>query len=459
MFQLETGCSRRRFLQRAPIRFGLGGLGAFLLPQIGSPQYGLSGESRSLPRRAKSVIFLLLEGGMSHLDTWDLKPNAPKEIRGEYEQIATTNPALRISEHMPLLAKQAHRYNVIRSVHSSARNHSPGLHWILTGWDNPRASVNGETSNRYPSVGSIVAYQRGGRTDTGLPNFVAVPNRRQLGGRVGYVGANYLGPAYEAFNAGDMPNKPDGRYVLPAGLTLSKDVHPGRLANRRELLKSIDHLKRERDAAVQTLSGYQRQAFELLLGEKGKAAFDINREPDEVRRQYGGGRMGQGTLMARRLVEAGVNFVLVNYSKNNSWDTHKDNFKRLKGRLLPPMDRAVSALLSDLDDRDMLDDTLVVMMGEMGRTPKINNRGAGGRDHWPDVYSVMMAGGGLTRGQLLGSSSKNGESPGERPVHVHEVLATLYHQLGIDPELKIRDPQNRPVGILPDAYPVHELMA
>jgi len=335
------------------------------------------------------------------------------------------------------------------------------LHWILTGYDNPRASVNNETENRYPSVGSIVSHERGGRTPTGLPAFVAVPNRRQLGGRVGYLGANHLGPAFEAFNAGDMPQQPDGRYVLPAGLTISRDIQPQRLRDRRLLLKSIDSLQRrnEQAAAVRTLTDYQRQAFDLLLGERGRAAFDINREPKAVRRRYGGGRMGQGTLMARRLVESGVNFVLVNYSKNNSWDTHKDNFKRLKSRLLPPMDRAVSALLTDLDDRRLLDETLVVMMGEMGRTPKINKRGSGGRDHWPDVYSVLMAGGGLKRGQILGSSSRNGEKPGDRPVHVQEVLATLYHQLGIDPELRIRDEQNRPVPILPEANPVGELIA
>lgn len=455
MLELQAGLSRRTFLG------GGIGLGALMLPGLGRTKACASEPARSLKRRAKSVIFLLLEGGMSHLDTWDLKPDAPKEIRGEFRSIATTNRQLRIGEHMPLLAQQAHRYNVVRSVHSAARNHSPGLHWILTGYDNPRASVNGEKINRYPSVGSVVAHQLHRDAESGLPNFVAVPNRRQLGGRVGYAGANHLGTAFEAFNAGDMPEKANGKYTLPAGLTLSRDVHPGRLKNRRALLESIDSLKRDRDraAAFGSLDDYQNRAFDLLLGERGKAAFDINREPAKLRARYGGGRMGQGTLMARRLVEAGVNFVLVNYSKNNSWDTHKDNFKRLKSRLLPPMDQAVSALLSDLDDRGRLDDTLVVLMGEMGRTPKINNRGSGGRDHWPDVYSVMLAGGGLTRGRLLGSSSRNGEKPGDRPVHVRDVLATIYHQLGIDPARHIRDSQNRPISILPESRPVHELFA
>ncbi|MFQ5733400.1 MAG: DUF1501 domain-containing protein, partial [Planctomycetaceae bacterium] len=417
MFDGETGFSRRALLH--------GGMaaGAFVLPRLSGLGDLSAGESSPL-RRAKAVIVLLLEGGMSHLDTWDLKPNAPREIRGEFTQIATSNPDLRIGEHMPLLAGQAHLYNVVRSVHSAARNHSPGLHWILTGYDNPRASVNGEKVNRYPSVGSVVSHELSATSASRLPRFVAVPNRRQLGGRVAYAGANHLGPAHEAFNAGDLPAKPSGRFVLPAGLTLSKDVDPGRLQDRRALLKSIDRLQRrqERAAAVETLTGHQERAFDLLLGERGRAAFDINREPAQLRARYGGGRMGQGSLLARRLVEAGVNFVLVNFSKNNSWDTHKDNFKRLKSRLLPPMDRAVSALLTDLDDRGMLDETLVVMLGEMGRTPKINNRGSGGRDHWPDVYSAMLAGGGLYRGKVLGRSTKTGKKPGDRPVHVREVL-------------------------------------
>jgi len=449
MLQLEIPNSRRQFL-------GSAGLSALMLPGLTSVSLGKGSQSNN--RRAKSVIFLLLEGGMSHLDTWDIKANTPSEIRGEYQQIATTNPDLLISEHMPLLAKQAHRYNVVRSVHSSARNHSPGLHWILTGWDNPRAGVSGERANKPPSVGSIVAHELQNNNAPGLPKFVAVPNRSQLGGRTNFSGASWLGTAYDAFDSGAVPTKAGSKFKLPVGLTLPKEVGLGRLANRHDLLKSLDQLKRTRDknSIVKTVSGYQDDAFDLLLGQRGQQAFDINQEPAEIRERYGNSEMGQGTLLARRLVEAGVSYVLVNYSKNNSWDTHRDNFGRLKKTLLPPMDRAVSALLTDLDERGMLDDTLVVLMGEMGRTPIINNLKRG-RDHWPDVYSVMMAGGGLTRGQLLGSSDKGGGKPGTRPVHVHEILATVYQQLGIDPHTMLRNPQNRPIRILPDAEPVYEL--
>lgn len=450
MFRLEVPSSRRGFLQSA-------GLSALALPQI---SFGAEAErAGGLARRAKSVIFLLLEGGMSHLDTWDIKPSAPKEIRGDFQPMRTTNPELQVCEHMPLLAEQAHRYNVIRSVHSAARNHSPGLHWVLTGWDNPRAGVSGERVNRPPSVGSIVAHEVSNNGQPGLPRFVAVPNRSQLGGRTNFSGASWLGTPYEAFDSGAVPEASGGRFQLPVGLTLPKEIGLERLENRQSLLASLDRLKRsrERTAEVQTVAGYQEDAFDLLLGQRGQHAFDINREPAEIRRRYGNSAMGQGTLLARRLVEAGVTYVLVNYSKNNSWDTHKDNFGRLKKRLLPPMDRAVSALLTDLDERGMLDETLVVLMGEMGRTPLINDRNRG-RDHWPDVYSVLMAGGGLTRGQLLGSSDKGGGKPGNRPVHVREVIATIYHQLGIDPHTMLIDPQNRPVKILPDADPVLELI-
>ncbi len=360
---------------------------------------------------------------------------------------------------MQWVAAQAHRFNVIRSVHSAARNHSPGLHWILTGWDNPRAGVNGERVNKIPSVGSIVAHELQNNDAPGLPRFIAVPNRSQLGGRTNFSGASWLGTPYEAFDSGAVPAKANGPFTLPVGITLPKDIGLERLENRKSLLDSLDHLKRSREqtAGVQTVAGYQDDAFDLLLGQRGRQAFDINRESPEIRQQYGNSAMGQGTLLARRLVEAGVSYVLVNYSKNNSWDTHRDNFGRLKKTLLPPMDQAVSALLTDLDERGRLDDTLVVLMGEMGRTPIINKRQSG-RDHWPDVYSILMAGGGLTRGQLLGSSDKGGGKSGTRPVHVHEVIATIYHQLGIDPHAMLIDAQNRPNKILTDADPVFELI-
>jgi len=347
---------------------------------------------------------------------------------------------------MPRLAGQTHIFNVVRTTYmdNARRDHSPGLHWVLTWHDNQAAGVGLEKVNNAPSVGSIVAHETGSVTAGGIPNFVAITTGKQQGSRVRYTGALHLGGAYEAFDAGSMPEQADGRYVLPAGLTLPPDISTARLQNRQRLLSSIDGLKRERDglAATVGLAGFRLKIFDLLAGQRGQQAFDINQESTRTREMYGNSSMGQGTLLARRLVEVGVTYVVVNYSKNNSWDTHNNNFKRLKDTLLPPMDQAASTLLIDLDQRGMLDDVLVLLMGEMGRTPKINKQN--GRDHWPDVFSLMIAGGGLTRGQVLGASSRLADVPHDRPVHYHEILATIYHQLGIDPQQTIKDDQQFP---------------
>lgn len=448
MFKFETGLSRRGFL-----RGGLS-LGAFGVAGLASA------ESSPIPRRAKSVIVLLQEGGMSHLESWDPKPDAPAEIRGSFSTIPTTVPELRVGEHMPLLAKQAKLYNVVRSVYmdNARRDHSPGLHWVLTGYDNQAAGVGLEKVNSAASVGAVVAHEVGSVTERGIPNFVAIPNARQLGNRVRYTGAMHLGGACEPFNAGAIPESADAPYVLPAGLTLPNDVSSTRLQDRQTLLSALDALKREQGSLSFTggLSDFRRKAFDLLVGQGGQQAFDLNQESRKTREMYGSHWIGQRTLLARRLVEAGVTYVLVNYSKNNSWDTHSNNFKKLKNTLLPPTDQAASALLADLEQRGMLDDVIVVLMGEMGRTPKVNKQS--GRDHWPDVFSMMIAGGGLTRGQVLGASSRMAEVPHDRPIHYHEIVATIYHQLGIDPELTIKDAQDRPVRIMPDAQPVRELI-
>lgn len=412
----------------------------------------------ALPRRCRSVIVLLLEGGMSQFESWDPKPDAPAEIRGSFDSIGTNNPDLVVGEHMPRLAQQADLYNIVRSVYAdNQRNdHSPGLHWVLTGHDNQAAGVSLMKDNKEASVGSVVAHQRGGLTADGLPNFVAIPNAKQLGGRTNFNQALHLGAGCEAFASGAVPAQADGKYVVPAGLCLPQDISAVRLSDRRRLLRSIDQAERGLERlADRGLSRFQEQAYDLLLGAGGRRAFDINDEPPAVRERYGDTTMGQGTLLARRLVEAGVNYVVVNLSKNNSWDSHSNNFERHK-KMLPQMDQAASALLADLADRGLLDDVLVLMLGEMGRTPRINKNS--GRDHWTHAWSVMMAGGGLTSGQVLGSTTRHGEQPAARPVHLQEILGTVYHQLGIDPELMLPDRFGRPVRILPEAQPIHEII-
>jgi uncharacterized protein (DUF1501 family) len=447
VLSLELGLSRRTFLRGAAV-------GALLLDA--APSWA---RSQRPSAAARSVIVLLQDGGMSHLDTWDPKPNAPAEIRGSFAQIQTSNPALVIGEHMPRLAQHAHRYNVVRTVYmeNTRRDHAPGLHWVLTGYDNQRVGVALERSNDKPAVGSIVAHELGRKAgNLGLPPYVAVPDRMQQASRTSFAGAAALGVSYDPFDAGAVPSKADGNYRLPVGLVLPKHLGVKQLDDRRALLRSLDGLQRTLQAQrIESFSEYQSQAFELLLRGKGRDAFDLNREPPATRESYGNSEIGQATLLARRLAEVGVPYVLVSYAKHAEWDTHANNFNMLQNRLLPPVDRAVSALLADLDERGLLDEVLVLLLGEMGRTPRINKQA--GRDHWVDAYSIMIAGGGLARGRIVGQTSRDGAYAAARPVHLRELLATVYAQLGIDPGLVLYDRTARPHRICPDARPIGEL--
>jgi len=436
--------SRRHFVA------GSAGFAALML----SPEPG-----RAAAARARSVIVLLLEGGLSHLDSWDPKPAAPAEVRGSFGTLRTTNPDLLVTEHLPLLAREAHRYNVLRSVQNAgAGNHDHALHRLLTGYDHPTIVAPQDVlKNHFPSQGAVVSRIRAAQSPHGLPPFVTIPDRAQLGKTRRLLGAGPLGLAYEAFETGQVPATSQGRYDPPQGLIPAPGITLRRLSDRRELLQRLDGLRRSVERHEPALTAHQQQAFELLLGEAGRAAFDLDAESPELRTRYGASRMGQGALLARRLVEAGVSYVLVNCGDGqNLWDTHADNFGQLKTHLLPALDRAASALLRDLEERGLLDSTLVVMLGEFGRSPQINKDA--GRDHWVNASSVMMAGGGLGRGRVLGSTTAGGEEPRERPVAMTEVLATVYHQLGIDPRRQLPDAEGRPIDILPAADPIHELL-
>jgi len=444
----NRGLTRRQFAG------GGIGLGAFLPPQ--SVQRA---ETSPIDPPCKSVVVLLLEGGMSHFESWDPKPAAPAEIRGEFDSIATANPDLTVGEHFTRLAGLANDYNIVRSVFApNERNdHSPGLHWVLTGYDNQAAGVSLVKVNTHPSMGAVVAHQRGDRSSAGLMNFVAVPDRKQLGGRVNFNHALHLGSANDAFDTGAVPDRANQEYAVPTGLVLPQSVELSRFRDRRTLLDSLNRTQRLIDSpATGGIDGFQAYACDLLLGSRGQTAFDLNLESAATRRRYGDHYFGQRILMARRLVEAGVTYVVVNLSKNNSWDAHKNNFSSHRQKL-PQLDKAVSALLTDLMDQGLLDETLVLMTGEMGRTPRINSNA--GRDHWSRAWSVLMAGGGLTRGQVLGSTTKDGSDPVSRPVHLNDLLATVYHQLGIEPDLMVPDELGRPLRIQPESSPVAELLA
>ena len=450
MAQLRSGVPRRSFL-RSQLALG-----------AASHRPDLCVATSASPCRsplARSVITWLQEGGMSQLESWDPKPAGSAEIRGIFKSIATTQAVFRIGEHMPRLARKTALYNVVRSVtmDNTRRDHSPGLHWLSTAYDHQAAGVSLEKVNRSPSVGAVLAHQPGTTTADGLSNFVAIPNARQLGNRVRYTGALHLGAACDAFDAGPIPATATGKDRLPQGLTLPADIAPARLRQRRLLLAAFAERDSSphREATNNDFGAFQVKSHEILASRGVRYAFDLNQEPPHVREMYGASAMGQGTLLARRLVEAGVSYVLANHSEKHSWDTHNDNFNMLTNTLLPPMDQAVSALLGDLQQRGMLDEVLV--LGEMGRTPRINKHR--GRDHWPDLFSLLIAGGGLTRGRVLGSSSRHSGTLLERPVHHHEILATINHQLGIDPNQMVRHRRDRPVRIMPEAKPLHELLA
>jgi hypothetical protein len=440
---LSTLLSRRQLL-------GFG-LGAFILPRT---------VIASAPRRARGVILVVLEGGMSQFESWDPKPAAPREIRGDFGTIGTSLNGVFIGEHTPHLAGELHRGNLLRAVHCDARNdHSPGLHLLLTGYENVAAGVALETTNlRQPSVGSVLAWQLGVAAANGVPRFVTLPHSTQLGGRVNYNGPSFLGAAYEAFETGEPPSTAGHSMTAPPGLTLTRDVSAARLRDRMALAATFNRVRSDldRQAITVPMDGQYRRAVQVLTGGQMQQAFDLERESPALRRAYGDHFVGRGLLLARRLIEAGVTYVVVNTGHAASWDTHANNFAQLKNVLLPPMDRGVATLLRDLEERGELDDVLVLVAGEMGRNPMINANA--GRDHWTAAYSVFLAGGGLTRGQVLGATTPDGRSPSNRPVTVHEILATVYHQLGVDSQTLLKDAQGRPIPILPEARPIAELL-
>lgn len=419
-----------------------------------------SAAAKSPKHPAKSVIVLLLEGGISQFESWDPKPDAPSEIRGEFGAIPTTNPDLRLGEHLPRMARQAHRYSVIRTMHNLGNaSHDHSLHRLLTGYDHPLIPPGGDVlRNFYPPQGAVVARHRSASSTRGLPAFVTIPDLVLLGNTRRLLGPTYLGPKCAAFQSGAVPPRASDAYAVPDGLAPVRGFSERRVADRRRLLQAMDELKGLAAHLGPTLTPYEQGAFDLLLGDSARKAFDLNAESRETRERYGNSAMGQGALLSRRMAEAGVPYTFVNCGEgNNLFDTHADNFNQLKDRLLPSLDRAASALLQDLEQRGLLESTLVVLMTEFGRSPLINKDA--GREHHTEAYSVVLAGGGIQPGRLIGRTTARGELPADRPVSHLELLATIYHQLGIDHDTSLPDFEARPVPILPAGVaPVHDLL-
>ena len=383
--------------------------------------------------KARSCILLWLDGGPSHLETFDPKREVPEEVRGPFQPIATVVPGIELSELLPLTARITDKLAIIRSVTSPLGEHGIANQYMLTGYQ-PGSPV------AYPSIGSVVANHRS--ASSALPNYIAVPESRSS------MGPGFLGSSFGPFSIGGDPSRSDFQVK-------DLDYYPGldgqRLNRRKSFLQSIDEIDRTLSADKLQLDPTFEQAFRLISTPEAKRAFQLTEESDATRDRFGSRTFGQSCLLARRLIERGVGLVSVLQS---GWDTHqnlkltlRDGFSGAKVGvgLVPTFDQAFSALIEDLQERRLLDETLVVAMGEFGRTPKLNT--GGGRDHWPRVFSVVFAGGGVRGGQVIGSSDRIGESPSERPVTPADLANTIYSLLGIDPNSELVTPDGRPIRI------------
>jgi len=472
-FYRAAPMGRREFLCAGSL--GLVGLG---LPPILSLQQ-LSGEALGAPPntpsagagRAKACILLFMWGGPAQQDTWDLKPDAPAEYRGEFKPIPTNVPGVQICEHLPKVAQHADKLAIIRSMTHDDVNHTTSTHWLLTGRESPRLAAS--LSEDWPSYGAVLS--KLGRGTGPLPPFVSmmpeIPNAaprfvEQSHGQ----GAGWLGPMFDPMRVNSDASKPD--YHV-ADFALHADVPSERQDRRRSLLGSIDRQVQtlERHAIVNALDASYERAFSILSSSRVNAAFDLTQEDSRTRERYGLNIHGQAVLQARRLVEAGVPIVTVFWQNDGItnvsvyWDTHNRNFIDLKTRLCPVTDQAFSALLEDLSSRGLLDETLVVWTGEMGRTPRVGQSvvggaGAGrdGRDHWAKVFTSVLAGAGIRGGMVHGSSDRFAAYPASNPTSPADLAATIYHCLGVDPHLLLRDRLGRPLTLC-DGSPISAILA
>jgi hypothetical protein len=399
------------------------------------------------PSKDVSLIFLFLHGGLSTIDTFDMKPDAPPEFRGEFKPAATNVPGLQICEHLPQLARQADKYSLIRSFRHPDSNHGSADHYMFTGYA-PLAGFNPNLSpnNQKPAHGSVIARKLGPRGST--PAYVCLPKPHPSGGPA------YLGAAAAPFVIEADPNAPG--FSVPDVLP-PPAIDAARLDDRRALLGLVDRFQEagegKANRAAREVGAFRGKAFDLMTSAEAKKAFDIHAEPDKLRNEYGRNPLGQGCLMARRLTEAGVRCVTVDHS---NWDTHNDNFATLQRDLLPAFDAAVATLFRDLADRGLLEKTLVLVTGEFGRTPRINKDA--GRDHWGPAFTVLLGGGGIHGGRVIGKSDARAERPASDPHGPENLAATLYHQLGIDPEEEFLTPEGRPIKIVNDGKVIGDLL-
>lgn len=432
----RTGLTRRELLQ-----VGYSGLMGVGLPSVLSTSPSLAAPSTS-SRSPKSVVIVFLTGAASHHDTFDMKPQAPAEIRGEFKSVATRTSGYHICEHLPQLAQRSDRYAVVRSLSHTDNNHLMSTHHVLTGEKQPGGFFDKIASrDDWPSYASALAFLKP-RSD-GIPSGVNLPTFLQSG-PLTWPGqhAGFLGPIYDPWQVTGDPNKPDFRVDA---LTLSPGIDVSRLGRRSSLLGEVNRQQSRFGEAANSLrlQNDQQLAFSILTSSKLAQAFELSRESDQTRDRYGRHQTGQSLLLARRLIEADVPIVQANIGAVQTWDSHSNIFPRLKDQLLPPLDQGVSALLDDLHDSGRLEDTLVMMLGEFGRTPKIN--GNKGRDHWGPCFFGVFAGAGVQGGQVIGRSDETGAYPLTRAYSPNDVGATVYSLLGIDSDTHVTDRLGRSV--------------
>lgn len=439
--------------RRDALRLGLGGMfgGALAGGFFDALRLRAEGaEGGSFVPKAKACILIWMDGGPTHFETFDPKPEAPTEYRGEFGSTPTTTAGVHFSEHMKRLAQSFDKFAMVRSIRHNQGNHGAGNHYMMTGAP-PRIPVGcGAFVSFHPSMGSVASSELGGRNP--LPAYFSMPRMSRSGG------PNFLGAKHAPFVVADDPNRANFRV---RDVATPKDLTPTRFESRSDLRSLVDTLERIPHAAagdpVKALDSYYEQGYDLITSKEAQAALDIEREDDKVRDDYGRDSFGQRCLLARRLVEGGVPFVTV---YDGGWDHHADLFGKLKTRL-PAWDNSVGALIHDLDQRGLLDSTLVIALGEFGRTPKIstlNGQSKAGRDHWANAMSVLMAGAGIPGGTVVGATDRNGHSAVTRVLSPENFVSTVYAKLGIDPAKIVYTPQGRPTHLVSDPKPIRELM-
>ena len=461
MFRVEAGRSQSYcdgLSRRSFVQLGLAGMGSLGLADLLRARAATAATTAAgTAAKDTSVILIWLDGGPSHIDLYDLKPEAPAEYRGIWSPIATNVPGMEISEMFPRQAKCADKFSLLRSLHHDNGDHFTGGHFMLTGYGGVSGANN---AGKAPFIGALATKVTGSR-QPGIPAQVAVPYASSIGLRPGYFGGHYLGNEHNPFETDGDPNTPGfgvQNLKLPNGLTVD------RLQDRRGLLEHFDRLRRDLDASrsFDALDRFQAAAYELVAGSKAATVFDLTREDDKVRDRYGRTTWGQSTLLARRLVEAGCTFVTVHCG---GWDHHWDLQSGME-RYLPNVDQLVSALFEDLHARSILDKVLVLVCGEFGRTPKMNNGGNGGpagskgtpgRDHWGNALCCLIGGGGVRGGRIVGSTDPHGEVPKDRPLTPGDLHATIFHVLGVDPQTVNIDRSGRPITAVPDGKVIREL--